>query len=181
MSSPAITATRILVLPGSLRTGAVSTKIAHAAQSHASDVSVATGLNALPLYSEDLDTDPAPPAVAALRAQVAAASGLLVVSPAHNGSISAALKNAIDWLSRPHGSCALLGKPTTLLVAGYSPTRVEPHLEQILNAAGAKVLPTTDRALNLRTFDAQQPEQVPVVQAALTLALGALRSEDGSS
>jgi chromate reductase len=181
MSSPTISATRILVLPGSLRADAVSTKIAHAARAHARAVSVATGLDALPLYSEDLDSDPAPPAVAALRAQVAAAAGVLVVSPAHNGSISAALKNAIDWLSRPRGTCALLGKPTALLVAGYSPSRVEPHLEQILGAAGAKVLPTTDRALNLRTFDAQQPEQAPAVRAALTLAIRALQAEGRSS
>jgi NAD(P)H-dependent FMN reductase len=180
MSSPTMSATRILVLPGSLRADAVSTKIAHAARAHTSAVSVATGLDALPL-SEDLDADPAPPAVAALRAQVAAAARVLVVSPAHNGSISAALKNAIDWLSRPRGTCALLGKPTALLVAGYSPNRVEPHLEQILGAAGAKVLPTADRALNLRTFDTRQPERAPAVQAALTLAIRALQAEGGSS
>ena len=181
MSRSTTSATSILVVPGSLRTDAASTKIAQAAQALSRTATLATGLDALPLYNEDIDTDPALPAVAALRAQVAAADGVLVVSPAHNGSISAALKNAIDWLSRPHGRCALLGKPTALLVAGYSPTGAEAHLEQILRAAGAKVLPTTGRALNLRTFDGRKPERAPAVQAALTHALGALQVEDGSS
>jgi NAD(P)H-dependent FMN reductase len=169
MSSPAI-----VVVPGSLRTDAVSTRIAHATLELGRTVTLATGLDALPLYNEDLDTDPALPSVAALRAQVAAADAVLIVSPAHNGSISAALKNAIDWLSRPRGTCALHGKPTALLVAGYSPTGAEAHLEQILRATGAKVLPTTGRALNLRTLDAHRPERAPAVQAALTHALGAL-------
>ena len=93
---------------------------------------------------------------------------------------SAALKNAIDWLSRSRGACALLEKAAALLVTGCSPTGVEAHLEQILGAAGARVLPTAGRALNLRTFDAHRPEQAPVVQSALNHALGALQIEEGS-
>ena len=181
MSCSATSAAEIVVVSGSLRADAVSTKIAHAAEALAHTATLATGLGALPLYNEDLDTDPAPPAVAVLRARVAAAHGVLVVSPAHNGSVSAALKNAIDWLSRPRGTCALLGKPVALLVTGYSLTGVEAHLEEILRAAGANVLPTPGRALNLRAFDGHRPERAPAVQAALTHALGALQIEEGPS
>jgi chromate reductase len=170
-----------VVVPGSLRADAVSTRIARAAQSLGHAVTLLSGLDAVPLYNEDLDAEPALPAVAALRAQIAAASGVLVVSPAHNASVSAALKNAIDWLSRPRGTCALLGKPTALLVTGYSPAGVETHLERILSAAGARVLPTSGRALNLRTFDAHRPEHEPAVQAALADALGALQHEQAAS
>ena len=177
MPSSATLTTGIVVIPGSLRADAVSTKIAHAAQGLGRTTTLAIGLDALPLYNEDLDTDPALPAVAALRAQVAAAGALLVVSPAHNGSISAALKNAIDWLSRPRGTCALSGKPTALLVTGYSLAGVETHLEHILVTAGARVLPTASRALNLRTFDGHRPEQAPAVIEALAHALGALQTE----
>ena len=144
MSSSAASATGLVVVPGSLRTGAVSTKIAHAAhaaQALGRTVTLATGLGALPLYNEDLDTDPALPAVAALRAQVAAAGGVLMISPAHNGSVSAALNNAIDWLSRLCGACALSGKPTALLVTGYSLTGVEAHLERFWARPGCGCCP----------------------------------------
>ena len=176
MPSSATLNTEVVVVPGSLRIDVVSTKIAHAAQALERTVTVATGLDALPLYNEDLDTDPALPAVAALRSQVAAAGALLVISPAHNGSVSAALKNAIDWLSRPRGACALSGKPTALLVTGYSLAGIEAHLEHILGTAGARVLRTAGRALNLRTFDGHRPEQVPIVLESLAHALGALQA-----
>ena len=64
------------------------------------------GLGELPLYNEDIDNPvdlPAP--AAALRGAVAAADAILVVTPEYNGSIPGALKNAIDWLSRPSTTC----------------------------------------------------------------------------
>ena len=73
----------------------------------------------MPLYNEDIDTPVPPRAVGALRQQVAASDAVLLISPSHNGSMAAALKNAIDWLSRPRGMAPLLGKPAAVLVAGY--------------------------------------------------------------
>jgi hypothetical protein len=72
-------------------------------------VTLASGLGLMPLYNEDIDTPVPPGAVGALRPQVAAADAVLLISPSHNGSMSAALKNAIDWLSRPRGMAPLLG------------------------------------------------------------------------
>ena len=63
----------------------------------------------IPPYDEDLDTDP-PPLISELRAAVAASDGVLSASPAYNGAITGALKDWVDWMSRPFGHCALGGK-----------------------------------------------------------------------
>lgn len=59
------------------------------------------GLDELPFYNEDLDTDTPPAAVVALRAAAAAADSALVVTPEYNGTIPAVLKNAIDGSPGP--------------------------------------------------------------------------------
>jgi chromate reductase len=56
----------------------------------------------LPLYSPDYDTD-YPPEASALKAAIAAVDAVLFVTPEYNRSIPGALKNAIDWASRPWG------------------------------------------------------------------------------
>jgi chromate reductase, NAD(P)H dehydrogenase (quinone) len=56
----------------------------------------------IPLYDGDLETEHGiPDAVAALKDRIAAADGLLLVTPEYNNSMPGVLKNAIDWLSRP--------------------------------------------------------------------------------
>jgi chromate reductase len=56
----------------------------------------------LPLYSQDYDAD-FPPQARALKAAIAASDAILFVTPEYNRSIPGALKNAIDWASRPWG------------------------------------------------------------------------------
>src|ERR1044071_734525 len=56
----------------------------------------------LPLYSQDFDND-YPPEARALKASIAAADAIVFVTPEYNRSIPGALKNAIDWASRPWG------------------------------------------------------------------------------
>ena len=55
----------------------------------------------IPLFNQDVCDKGFPPAVAAFRAQIAQADGLLFASPEYNYSVSGVLKNAIDWASRP--------------------------------------------------------------------------------
>ncbi|MBI3092481.1 MAG: NAD(P)H-dependent oxidoreductase [Candidatus Tectomicrobia bacterium] len=55
----------------------------------------------LPLYNGDIEAQGLPPKVVALRDKIAAADGLLIAAPENNHGLSAALKNAIDWASRP--------------------------------------------------------------------------------
>lgn len=64
----------------------------------------------LPLYNQDLDDDP-PEAWVRFRADVKALDGLLFVTPEHNRSFPAALKNALDVASRPYGESVWDGKP----------------------------------------------------------------------
>lgn len=55
-----------------------------------------------------------------LREQVAAADRVLAVTPEYNGTMPAVLNNALDWLSRPYGAGAIVGKPFGVL--GTTPT-----------------------------------------------------------
>ena len=65
------------------------------------------------------------PAVTRIKEQIAAADGVLFVTPEHNRSIPAALKNAIDWASRPSGKSAFKGKVGAII--GTSRGRSRPR------------------------------------------------------
>ena len=70
----------------------------------------------LPLYNHDYDAD-YPQAGLDLKSAIEASDGLLFISPEYNRSIPGALKNAIDWGSRPWGTNSFARKPTGLLGA----------------------------------------------------------------
>jgi len=72
----------------------------------------------LPLYSYDYDED-YPPEGRALKEAIEASDGILFVSPEYNRSIPGALKNAIDWGSRPWGQNSFARKPAAII--GASP------------------------------------------------------------
>src|SRR6476646_1766974 len=111
---------KILALVGSLRAASVNRQLAELAAETAPDgvtVTVYEGLGELPFYNEDIDNDDVPSSVVALRAAAADADAALVVTPEYNGSVPGALKNAIDWLSRPFGNGALKDKPLAVVGA----------------------------------------------------------------
>jgi chromate reductase len=88
----------------------------------------------LPLYSYDYDAD-YPPAGRALKDAIAAVDAVLFVTPEYNRSIPGALKNAIDWASRPWGKNSLTRKPSGVI--GTSPGKIgtavgQQHLRSIL-------------------------------------------------
>jgi len=96
----------------------------------------------LPLYNQDLET-PLPESVARFKAEIAAADGLLFVTPEHNRSIPAALKNAIDWGARPYGQNSWIEKAAA--ITGTSPGALgaaiaQQHLRQILGNLGVHVM-----------------------------------------
>lgn len=72
----------------------------------------------LPLYSQDFDAD-FPATARAFKRAIEASDGILFISPEFNRSIPGALKNAIDWGSRPWGSNSFAMKPTGII--GASP------------------------------------------------------------
>jgi chromate reductase len=94
-----------------------------------------------------------------LRAEVAAADGVLIASPEYNFSLSAALKNAIDWASRPPNQ-SWHDKPIAIFSVSAGPmggARVQYDLRRILGQLWAHVLPRPEVFIgsSASKFDAQ--------------------------
>jgi Predicted flavoprotein len=91
-------------------------------------------INELPLYSYDFDSNYPPPG-RAFKEAIAAVDAVLFVTPEYNRSIPGALKNAIDWASRPWGQNSFARKPSACI--GTSPGKIgtavaQQHLRSIL-------------------------------------------------
>ncbi|GEE03704.1 FMN reductase [Gordonia spumicola] len=114
-------AVKIAVLVGSLRAASVNRELAEIALENLPEgvqASIVDGLGGIAFYNEDVDTPETLPAgVAELRAAVVDADAVLLVTPEYNGTLPAVLKNAIDWLSRPYGAGAFVGKPIGVIGA----------------------------------------------------------------
>jgi len=96
----------------------------------------------LPLYNQDLEGE-LPPSVVRFKSEIAAADAVLFVTPEHNRSLPAVLKNAIDWGARPYGQNSWNGKPAA--ITGTSPgalgtAAAQLHLRQVLGTLGALVM-----------------------------------------
>lgn len=137
----------ILTLVGSLRAESVNSKFAEIAVATAPEgtqVTTFTGLEEIPFYNEDLDVEGKVPAKAAeLRAAVAAADGVLFVSPEYNGTMPAVLNNAIDWISRPFGQGAATGTFAAVIgtsAGQYGGLWSHDDIRKSLKIAGASVL-----------------------------------------
>ncbi|QIG48487.1 NAD(P)H-dependent oxidoreductase [Nordella sp. HKS 07] len=115
---------KLIALSGSLRRGSLNTTLARAAARLAPesvDVTVET-IHGIPLYDADVEAgEGLPERVSALKDAIAAADGLLLVTPEYNNSIPGVFKNAVDWLSRPDADIKRVfgGKPVALM--GASP------------------------------------------------------------
>ncbi|KRE68378.1 ACP phosphodiesterase [Arthrobacter sp. Soil736] len=105
---------------GSLASGSINRTLANALIRLAPDDLEFTEIpiKDLPLYSYDYDAD-FPPEGRALKNAIEDSDGILFVSPEYNRSIPGALKNAIDWGSRPWGTNSFARKPTGII--GASP------------------------------------------------------------
>ena len=137
---------RLLAISGSLRRGSLNSALLRAAGGLVPPgVAVVhfDGLAGIPPYSEDLDVEPAPAAVAAMRREVAAADGLLLATPEYNASIPGQLKNAIDWASRPFPDNPLRRRPAAVIGAStgiFGAVWAQAELRKVLATAGADVL-----------------------------------------
>src|ERR1700674_4722911 len=103
----------VCVLVGSLRRASFSRMLANTLISLAPSAMKLdiVEIGQLPLYNEDLETDPPPAQWTAFRQHVKAADAVLFVTPEYNRLVAAALKNALDVGSRPYGSSVWDRKP----------------------------------------------------------------------
>jgi chromate reductase len=139
-------ADRIVAFAGSLRRGSFNRGLIHAAQELAPNGMTIEPIEigGLPFYNADVEAEGDPPAVAAFKAALGPADGILIATPEYNDGIPAVLTNAIDWGSRLPGRSPLMGKPVALM--GASPSqigtaRAQLHLRQLLGHVHARVLP----------------------------------------
>lgn len=148
------TRTRILALAGSTRAGSwnhllLENAAAGARRAGAKVTVVRLRDYPLPLFDEDLEAAGGLPEPGhRLRTLFAVHDGLLLASPEYNGSVTAVLKNTLDWLSRGHGDAVPLslfrGKSAALLSAspgGLGGLRGLVHARAILGNLGLLVLP----------------------------------------
>ena len=131
---------RVLGISGSLRNDSYNTALLRNAPV---ELELWDGLKAIPPYDEDDDVEPAPPAVARMRAAVAGADAIVFATPEYNASVPGQLKNAVDWLSRPRGEAALLNKPVMVIGAStgaFGAVWAQSELRKVLATAGARVV-----------------------------------------
>lgn len=142
----------ILAFSSSLRQGSFNSAIARIAAEGAR----AAGANVtvvelrdfpMPLFNQDLESQGMPDGAAKLKKLMQESQGFLIASPEHNSCISAALKNAIDWISRAPGKAdlsAFTGKVVGLCAAspsGMGGLRGLVTLRSLFGNIGVHVLP----------------------------------------
>jgi chromate reductase, NAD(P)H dehydrogenase (quinone) len=137
---------RILAISGSLRRDSQNTSLLRAAGELLSPLDTFElwdGLREVPPYDQDDDVEPAPPAVAAFRAAVASADAVLIATPEYNSSIPGALKNALDWASRPHATNPFQNKPVAVIGSSagvFGAVWAQAELRKVLATMGARVV-----------------------------------------
>jgi chromate reductase len=135
---------KILGIVGSLRKDSYNRSALRAAQELVPDGAVLNliELHGIPVFNQD-DEMSMPPIVLEFKRRILAADAILFATPEYNYSLPGALKNVIDWASRPFGESAWQGKPAAIM--GASPgslgtARAQYHLRQILVAQDMPVV-----------------------------------------
>ena len=148
-------AVKILVIPGSLRSGSLNVKLAAAAAQElvraGTEVTrISLGDFPLPIYDGDLQSKSGPPKNAVdLKRMIGAHHGVLLVSPEYNSSVPPLLKNAIDWVSRVQDGHEIRGqvfrdRPFAIAAASagrLGGARCLQALRLVLTACHASVIP----------------------------------------
>jgi chromate reductase len=133
----------VLGISGSLRRGSYNSALLEAAAAAlpaTTELFLWRGLAEIPAFDEDLAVAPA--SVQALRAEIARSDAVLIATPEYNASVPGALKNALDWVSRPFATTPLRHKPVAVVGASqgaFGAVWAQADLRRILKAIGARV------------------------------------------
>jgi len=128
--------TRIIGISGSGRRGSYNTALLRAAKEMLPqnvDLEI-YDVSGFPLFNQDMVAD-MPPAIRVFKDRIRQVDAILFATPEHNYSISAQLKNALEWGNRPETDNSWDGKPAAIISASTSPrggARAQMHLRQIL-------------------------------------------------
>ncbi len=143
---------RVLAISGSLRQDSNNTALLRALREEAPsaiEIELWDGLSAIPAYDADDDVVPGPPAVEELRELVRGADAVFFATPEYNSSVPGALKNALDWASRPLATNAFRNKPVAVIsssAGAFGGVWAAAELRKVLAAMGARV---TDAELSV--------------------------------
>jgi chromate reductase len=136
----------ILGISGSLRRGSHNRTLLRAAAAElppSAEFREWDGLATLPAYDEDCDQLSRAPSVDVLRRVLLGADAALIATPEYNHSIPGALKNALDWASRPFPENSLRGLPVAVIGTStglFGAVWAQAELRKVLGAAGADVI-----------------------------------------
>ena len=136
---------RILGISGSLRRGSHNRRLLRAAGNALPpgvDLVEWEGLAGLPAFDEDLEASP-PESVQGLFDAIEDADALLIATPEYNASLPGALKNALDWASRPFPDNVLRDKPAAVIGAStglFGAVWAQAEVRKALKASGARVI-----------------------------------------
>jgi len=170
---------KVLGLSGSLRAGSHNAQLLRAAAQllpPGAELVEFGSLKSIPPYDEDDEHD-RPHEVRALHAAVAEADAVLVATPEYNHSLPGQLKNALDWLSRPHNESPLRGKPAAVVGAStglFGAVWAQAEGRKVLSAIGARVI---DRELPVGMADGAFADDGGLADEDLSLALAGILAE----
>lgn len=134
----------VAVVNGSLRRASLNGRLARALAKLAAPRLTLTPLRIddLPLFNQDMENElPAP--VSRMKREIAAADAILFITPEHNRSMSAAMKNAIDWGTRPYGTSVWLDKPGATIGTSQGTigtAAAQSHLRNVLVSLGVALM-----------------------------------------
>jgi chromate reductase len=146
--------TKVAVIVGSLRKGSVNRRFAEALARLARpklDLAIVE-IADLPLYNQDLEAA-LPASVVRFKSEIEAADAVLFVTPEFNRSFSAALKNAIEWGSRPWGKTSWPGKPGAIVgvtLGAVGTAAAQSQLRSVIAHIGIPLLAAPEVYLNFR-------------------------------
>ena len=134
---------KIVAISGSTRAESVNLHILEAIAAMYEDqldCSVFTGIDRIPHFNPDLDTETPPATVTEFRKLIEEADGVIICTPEYVFSLPGSLKNALEWMV---STIIFTNKPTALITASSSGQKAHEALQLVIKTIGARTSPET--------------------------------------